>query len=464
MLAFIPTLSTLLVTCTVAILSGAQPAFAQETPPVVEEKKDSIDDAFWAITPPEAFVEAAKQNKLSILIFLNPGEDTSDRMLNEALSDPVILKWLKTHSIAVKQLAGVHPGWIKRKGIRNFPTISIRTANRQIVDILHGYRTTGEWLVLLENAKRTASANTKPEGDAAEDPYSWLAYGSFLFGSAGDPDEIGNAFLWCLDHATEKDPEFLEKHLNFILRKLVQVAKITPNVKQGIYLRRNALHNKVITGESTAFEAYALSLFGMYLRDMDDAIRAFNQIKPDSKHKAQIKSILMWNNLERMVAFRRYADILEHLPDPQHAMERRMAAIVAIETGKDAQQTSDLPRPPGAQGAGTEEGSDKAPKIQPETPLPGVLHTRSDMIVDASLLYECLLAIGKLEQAHNLMVKVTDFEPTGRCYAVFVERSNRLQLMELSHSVADRGAERVPEDEIWRIRNQVIRGTRGVKK
>ncbi|MDF1838884.1 MAG: hypothetical protein P1V35_13520, partial [Planctomycetota bacterium] len=210
--------------------------------------------ALWDLTPKEAFLEAAKQNKLSVLIFLNPGEAGSDQMLKDTLKDEAVLKWLGENSIAITEIAGSDSGWIKRKGIRKFPTVSIRTSNRRIIDIIHGQHSTEEWLTLFDTAKRSSNATTRPEGKAAEDPYSWLAYGSYLFGASGDPNEIGNAFLWCLDNTVKKDTEFYEKHLDFILRKLVQVAKLAPNVKQGIYTRRDALHRNVVAGKATNFE------------------------------------------------------------------------------------------------------------------------------------------------------------------------------------------------------------------
>ncbi|MFT4648467.1 MAG: hypothetical protein ACI9X4_001692 [Glaciecola sp.] len=472
MRAFIPTLFVLLAACTLALPASAlaenNTASQEETPavePPVEPKKPDSTEAFWSLTPQQAFLEAAKQNKLSILIFLNPGEVDSDRVSNEALKDKAVLKWLKENSIAIKEVVGQDSGWIQRKGISLFPTVSIRTSNRRIIDIVHGYRSPKEWLALLDTAKRSANATTKPDGEAATDPYSWMAYGSYLFGNAGNPDEIGNAFFWCLDYAFENDPEFIEKHLAFLLRKLVQVARLTPNIKQGIRIRRDALHGKVTSGEASFFEAYALSQFGIYMRDMDDPIRAFNKIEADTEHKYALKSILMWNNLERMVAYRRYADILTHMPNPLQAMEARIAAIVALEKGVEPEAVSealDIPRPPGAKTSAATEGDAKAPKVIPEAPLPGVRQTRRAMIIDASLLFECLVAIDKIDEAKVLMVKVTDFEPTGKTYSFFIERASRLKNKELIQEIADRGIERVPEDQIWIINNQVIRGTRGV--
>ncbi|MDF1838883.1 MAG: hypothetical protein P1V35_13515, partial [Planctomycetota bacterium] len=208
---------------------------------------------------------------------------------------------------------------------------------------------------------------------------------------------------------------------------------------------------------------YALSRFGIFLRDMDDPMRAFNQLKADTKHKATLKTILLWNNLERMVAYRRYDDILRHLPDPKSAIEARMAAIVIKEKGLEMELQSDLPRPPGATKPAPTEADSEIPKIQPERQLPGVKQARIPMVLDSALLYECLLATGKEDKAHELMVMVTDFEPTGNTYAMFIERTNRLGKIKIRTALAERGSERVPEDEIWRITNMVIRGTRGGK-
>ncbi len=458
-------LPTLLILGALALLTPAQaiPALSlQEEKPKAEDKQEDLaKDAFWNLTPEEAFVEAAKQNKISILFFLRPDEATSERMLNTVLTDETLQRWLKDNAIAIKQVFGENDAWIKRKGINRFPAVSIRTANRRILDVIHGFRSAEEWVTLFETAKKAANTNSKPEGDAAEDPYSWLAYGSYLFGSAGDPDEVGQAFLWCLDHASEKDPEFFRKHLNFLLRKLVQIAKIAPNVDQGLHLRRDALHNKVVAGKASPFEAYALSRFGVFLRDMDNATRAFNKIVPDTEHKKTLKSVLLWSNLERMVAYRRYHDLLEHIPNPLPIFKARMAAVVALEKGIKIKQEPDIPRPPGA----TEEPSkDEEPKIKPEAPLPGIVQTRPAMIQDAAFFYECLIALERMDDAEALMILITDFDPTGRTYARFIERTNRLRKMDISNAVAERGYERVPEDQIWRIRNMVIRGTRGVNR
>ncbi|MCP5023275.1 MAG: hypothetical protein GY930_16085 [bacterium] len=459
------TLTSLLILGPLAGMAPAQASsgnpFQEEKPKVEQKKEDLSKQAFKSMTPEEAFVEAAKRNKISILVFVRPGQSASDQMIEGSLKNETLLTWLKDNSIAVKQVFGENDEWIKRKGIRSFPAISVRTANRRILDVIHGYKTAEELLVLFDTCIRTARTNSRPEGEAAEDPYSWLAYGSYLFGSAGDPDEIGSALLWCLDHAHDKDPAFLERHLDFLLRKLAQVAKISPNVEQGLHQRRDALHNKVVSGDASNLEAYALSRFGLFLRDMDDAIRAFNQITPDTKHKQTLKSVLMWSNLERMVAYRRYPDLLEHLPDPLPVFKSRLAAIVAIEKGDAVEQKSDLPRPPGA---GDQDSKTKEAKVKPEVPLPGIAQTRNAMVQDAAFFYECLAATGRLKDAEALMILVTDFECSGRCYARFIERANRLKTMELANAIAQRGKERVPEDQIWRIDNMVIRGSRGVRR
>ncbi|MCA9001914.1 MAG: hypothetical protein KDB61_08325, partial [Planctomycetes bacterium] len=214
------------------------------------------------------------------------------------------------------------------------------------------------------------------------------------------------------------------------------------------------------SGECSLFDAHALFQFGVYLRDLDDPIRAYKEIKVDNEHKRTLKTILLWGSLERMVAYREYKDVLGFLPDPTTALAARIEAIKAREKGAEILVSDDLPSPSDLK----EEEEEEAPKVQPEPPLPGIHQTRARLIIDAANMYECLLALEKPKEAKALMEMVTDFESTGESYAMFIEHANRLRLLDLAQSLADRGCALVPEDQIPIIQSMLLRGRHHLPK
>ncbi|HPF15365.1 MAG: hypothetical protein H6830_03815 [Planctomycetes bacterium] len=460
----------LLLTLPLGPMALSQTPEPTPTPPApeIEAPKTEPDGPFRSIPLREAYDEAAKTKKLSVVVYLQPNDEASEEFLADMLADKALCEWLRVETVAIQQWADRDREELQRRGITKFPGVEMRAADMRVLDSIEGRVPAAELLTLLKAAKRSESANEKPTGVAAEDPYSWMAYGNNLQGRGGDPVEVADAYFWCLDHGNRADPEFLAQNLDFLLRRLIFLKKFQTEIETNLRMRRDAVHRQVVAGKAKDFDAYMLVRMDQYLRDIDDPVRAFRNLKSEDPRKQSLRQVILWNDLESLVAFRHYPDVLDCVPDPKAAMAARIVAIEASKKGlAPAPSSQDMPRPPGVGPAKELAGNtdpakseDGIPKVAPERPIPGVRLVPDAMSLDGAFLYECLLAEKRLDDAKALMEMVTDYVPTGKAYSYFVERANRLEKYDVAIDVAKRGFERVPEGDVARIQATLKRGMR----
>ena len=454
------------------------PPAEKETPkPTAQNKekgqKGSQDDAktpaIRDLKPEQAWELAASEQKMSIVFCLSKEKD-SVRFERETLADPKVQAWLRRHTIStrVRQANVGEKTWLDRFGINSFPTAILRAPDARMLDTMMGFQGPDEFLRLLENMQRAISVTEKPTGEAAKDPYTWLAYGNYLAGRGIRPEESAEALFWCYDEGPKYDKEFLPNNLDFLLRRMTHLSHFSEEVKEGVRARRDALHNRVLSLEATEFDAHVLSRFGLWMRDQDDPMRAFRRLPKDNPKAQVLREALLWNNLERLVAYRHYDEILACIAKPQEAIASRFLAI-EIQSKRDqpVQVDSDMPRPPGvadetpeSKESKTERPEDRWPKTAPARPIPGVSMDPEDACYDAALLFESLLSMGRGTEAQALMEMATDYQPNSTVYGFFIQKACRVEAYTLAEEIANRGYERVPEREIPRVQGMLRRGKR----
>ncbi|MEZ6004187.1 MAG: hypothetical protein R3F33_08360 [Planctomycetota bacterium] len=434
-------------------IQNPDPAPAPPPAPEVrgDADKDALPNPFLALTPEQALVEAAKTKRLTVMVFVHPSEKPSQLFEAAAMKDRATLQWLKDNAIAIHESAEDPNGWIQKHGIRDLPSVDVRSSDGRMLERIIGNVTPAELLNRLQGAQRAQNTTEEPTGSAAEDPLSWLAYAHNLMARGATADEAAKAFFWCLDNGEAKMPGFLEANLSTILQRLIRLKRFSKEVETTLRLHRDRLHDRVTSGEGTVFDSHALALYGQYMRDLDDPTRACRQLKPTTAQAKLNRQVLLWNVLEYAIAYRSYDLALEVFPDPNTEIARRLVALEIARKGS-AQGTTSMPRPPGVEPEeDAETDGPKLPKVPPAIPLPGVRTDADGIAYDAALLFEVLVTQGRGTQANALMVMVTDYVPTADVYGYFIERAHRVQALELAQTIADRGTERVPEADVAKI-------------
>lgn len=435
------------------------------------KKKEEKAQPFRDLTPDQALDLAALERKMSIIFCLGPQKE-SERFEAETLSNAKVQSWLATHTVSTRLRQGNvgEKTWLDRYGINQFPTAILRAPDMRMLDTMVGFQGPDEFLLLLDNMQKAISVTEKPTGKAAQDPYSWLAYGNYMAGRGMHPEETAEALFWCYDEGPKHDPEFLPKNLDFLLRRLTHVSYYSEDVKNGVRARRDALHNRVVAAKATDFDAHMLARFGLWMRDQDDPMRAFRKMPRESAKAKALREVLLWNILERLVAYRHYEDILACIPDPKKAIAARFLSIeVKAQKDQPIQVDADMPRPPGVtqEPEAQEEDQDDPkrlwPKVAPERPMPGVSLDREDACYDASLLYECLLSMGRAQDGLDLMEMATEYMPTSTVYGFFIQRACRIERYDIAEGVAERAYTRVPVEDVPRVQAMLRRGKRSTK-
>ena len=447
------------------------------------EEKPAVKEApvFRDLLPTEALAVARTEKKMSVIICLSLNEAPSKKFDSVTLADPKVRDWIAKNAVAIRLLseAGT-PGsdYVIRKAIKGLPVMELRAPSGQALETAIGHQGPQEFLRLLVNMNKAITTTSKPTGELANDPYSWLAYANYSAGRGMQPEVTAEALLWCWDHADKHDPEFIAKNHEFILRRLTHVMNFSEAVEAEVRARRSRIEKLVRSAQASEFQAYLFSRMGIWMNDQDAAISTFLTLKPsqapdaDNSHLLALREVLLWNNLERLVAFRHYKAVLEACPDPQKAIGARIvASALALKKDIVVQADPDMPRPPGVTPVGNTEKSRHGeeagqarsatlPKVSPARSIPGVDLSPENISFDAALLYESLLATGAEAQAKALMEMVTAHYPTGQTIGDFIERSCRLEKWFIAEEVALHGFEIVPEKDIEVIQRKLRRNLR----
>ncbi|MEZ6021157.1 MAG: hypothetical protein R3F17_13995 [Planctomycetota bacterium] len=290
-----------------------------------------MPNPFLALTPEQALVETAKTKRLTVMSVRAPVRKTLAALRSGAMKDRATLQWLKDNAIAIHESAEDPNGWIQKHGIRDLPSVDVRSSDGRMLERIIGNVTPAELLNRLQGAQRAQNTTEEPTGSAAEDPLSWLAYAHNLMARGATADEAAKAFFWCLDNGEAKMPGFLEANLSTILQRLIRLKRFSKEVETTLRLHRDRLHDRVTSGEGTVFDSHALALYGQYMRDLDDPTRACRQLKPTTAQAKLNRQVLLWNVLEYAIAYRSYDLALEVFPDTEIA--RRLVALEIARKG-----------------------------------------------------------------------------------------------------------------------------------
>jgi thioredoxin family protein len=367
------------------------------------------DEPFLDLTVPASLARAEKEGRVVVAFFHDPELADSRRMLSLTFGDANVQAWLNKHAVAV-QVPSSDKTPVSRFGVKDFPMTLILRPDARVVHRIPGYVDAGDILIDLETALIGLGEVKKPEGETEESPIAWMAWGNWLFANAPErADECAEAYFHSLDKGESQMPGFRRRHIDFLLERLSYLKARSQDALDGIFHRRQDLRTDIESGRGTAETAWEYTRFNYWLRDQDETIDLFKLLgQLDTPEHDACRRAILKVELARIVDYRLYDDVLALIPDPLAHIDRRLRDYAtALKEGK-ADTTK-----------------------------------RALVIDDAAALYECLLHKGRGADAMELLERVTGEVPTGRAFFAFLERTNRLELYDLSRTIVAKGLKAV---------------------
>lgn len=410
-------MSTSASTSPVAVLAlvlgaAAAPGAAQDPPPL----------PFLDLSVQDAAARAEREQRLVVLYFHKPVEASCRRMLSQTWPDEHVRKWVEENAVAVR-IGDDDLRAIGRFNVGNWPMTLFCQSDLKVIHRMGGFLEPADFLVEANTAILGTGQVEKPEGEAAQNPMAWLAWGNWLFANAPDRTaDILEAYLWCLDEGEEHQPGFRERHFEFLCERIAFLKAHTSQAVDALTSRRNAKRSELLAGVGGPRDALELVRFNFWLRDELDNLAVFDDLAAHEgeQHRALSAEILRLD-LQRIVAWRRYDEVLRLVPDPLTVVASRFREL--------------------------EEHSEGTLPVQ----------ERARVVDDAVDYYETLLAKGRGADARKMLELVAGKVPTGRVYCSFMERSSRLELYELSVKTAEMGLAAVSGKGRGLIESQLLR-------
>ena len=402
-----------LYTIPLAALAGlATPALAADAP-------------FVDLSLQDATARAQKEKRLLVLFFDSEASPDARRMLDRVWSDPSVLAWLKENAIAL-QVPDTDTKMKQRYGISWYPqTFLINPDGMHVLHKIEGHATATELVIGLSASVLGSGQQPRPEGDDAEKPLAWMAFGNYLFtNEPGRNIECLDAYLWCLDKGEEYIDGFRGYYLEFLLQRIAYLRGYTSKATEALLTRRDRGRAAIIAGLSTEEEIQEYMRFCFWLRDEVDALDAVAEMRDLGEDQQVASRILLRAELNRAVARQLYGDILRLDPNPLQIIDARL---------KTLHETPAKER--------TKSG--------------GFFDDRLAIITDASCYFEALLASSRAGDAFEVLDRVVKDAPTGVTFRAFMERTNRLRVYALTERLAKQGLELVGDRGKKHIQSQL---------
>lgn len=361
----------------------------------------AADEPFVDLSLQDASARAEKSDRLLVVYFHRDDEPECRRMVEQTFADEKVRQWIDEYAIAV-QFGDQDTTAIRRFNVRHYPLTMVMRPNFSLLHRARSFQGPADFLVAADLALLATRVATKPEGDDLNNPSAWLAWANWLFANHPDKSEdCLEAYLWCLDGDEKHEPGFRDKHFEFICQRVALLKTYTPQAGIELAMRRNDLVDLMMAGthgERTVWEVWR---YNFWVRDDIANLQIFDALKDQGPKQREARLALMRFTLDLVVAHERYEDVLALVPDSLAEIDARLTDLAREE-------------------------------------VPSIV-VRADIVSDAVCFYECLLHDGRGADAKQLLERVTDAVKTGRAYAAFIERSNRLAFYQLSLQTADKG-------------------------
>jgi len=394
---------------------------------------------------------AREDERFALVVWAQRDRDDPAAPLAGILDDAEVRRWITERGVLSYVDVRQNNDAAARNGVRTIeiPCLDIVRADGLRVDRLRRGATATDFLATVIGYSSVEPVE-RPEGEAAREPFRWLAWGNQRF-NAIDADagpDATEAYRWLLTSAEAYRPGFRARFLEFLINRLNQNRPRHDGAAQTLVHELNSLRSLIVSGDATRRDVYEYTRFAHWLRQEADLATLFVELGEDAGEgrapgRARARLWLLDAAAPMLARAREHAAIGDLLgDDPGSYFRRRIAALPA-----DATDAPDA----GADGADAEpEAPAPAPDPGPDPDFAPLEHaipdSASEIHEDAGWVYYALLDAGRGADAAAVLRDVARALPGVGVYAACANRAVELGALDEAERVIAEGRADVGED------------------
>lgn len=408
-------LSQVLAAAFVAATAGLPARAAQAPAPEDPAAQGARVVEFQALTLADALSRAENERKLLLVFWTSVSMPDSARMRATTFQDAYLADWVARNAVAVEVDGPGNQVAAAAYRIKAYPCVDLFDPVLGLgVERLEGYSSADDLLGSFSGALVGGGTAPKPEGAALEDPYAWLAYANSLWrGGVETASESARAYGWVLRHADTYRPGFRVRYFEFLLRRIAYLKANTRDALNVLEAERAVVESQIVDRAVAARSVYELVRLDWWLRRQHQTRATYQALANRGEAAEFARQLLFRHVIDDLGRYQLFADILGGLGETSGAAYLR---------ARSASIDANLARQ--AQGERLKEED---------------LDNRSDAVLAATWIYEALLAAGQGKDANDVVDVIAELAPTGRSFALLVERALRQGLPDVALRVGLRG-------------------------
>ena len=396
---------------------AAQGPMPQEPAPQEQERGTPVSQGveFQALSLADALSRAENERKLLVVFWTSVSMPDCARMRATTFQDTLLADWVARNAVAVEVDGPGDPAAAAAYRIRSYPCVDLYDPVLGLgVERLEGYSSADDLLGSFSGALLGGGAAPKPEGAALEDPYAWLAYANSMWRrGAEDAHEAARAYGWVLRNAEAYRPGFRARYFEFLLRRIAFLKPTSREALLVLQTERGSVESQVAGDAVNARAVYELVRLDWWLRQESKTRETYQMLARRGESDGLARQLLFRHVINDLGRYQLFDEILSGLGESSGAayLSARIATI----------------------------DQNVARQAQGERLLDEELDNRGDAVLAATWIYEALLTAGRGKDAKELVEAIAELAPTGRAFALLVERALRQGLPQVALEVGKRG-------------------------
>jgi len=364
----------------------------------------------------------------------------SEGPLASVLGDEEVARWIDENAVASRVDIRANKDAANREGVRliELPCLDlIREDGLRVARIRRGSTPT-DFLAAVIGYSSDERVE-RPTGEAAKEPFRWLAWGNQRFSSIdaeAGPDAT-DAYRWLLTSADAYRPGFRARFLEFLINRLNLNRSRHSGAQDTLARELDGLRRLMLDGRASRRDVYEYTRFAYWLRQEHRTAELFVELCEDAGEvraagRARVRLWLLDAAAPHLARAKEHAALDAVLgDDPADYFRRRIAA---------------LPADDGAVGPAAPAGVEAAPEDPDFSPLPHVIPDDPSAVwEDAGWVYYALLDADRAEDAEALARDVAGALPGVGAWAEFANRAMELGRFDEAARVIAAGREALGE-------------------
>jgi len=386
-----------------------------QDPVIVPDQEPSPIDGLKAFSDlgfEEALVEAKKTGKIVMADFFADWCTFCKKLDQTTWRHHDVMEWIEANAIAIKINGEVHFSTKQRYDVHKFPTIVFIRADGSKIDMHVGYLPALDFMDManktlfgkstIELAKEAADA--QPNDPMVRKVYADKLAQRFRYQLAL------TEYLWCLDQGVAHNAAFESYRESFLLWDIARFGQKHPPALEALKERARKTEEELLAGQGTVALAHHFAVVNEACGMGADTYRVWSSIQESAELDNALADEMFDAVFKVLIAERRYDAIAAGVGDVFKRIDERVQRYWM-----------------NSQSMG--EGVDEE--------LAAIL--REQVVKDGARYYEAMLGSGQPDVAEKIVVKLLQFQDSGRTYAALIASAARAESFDTARALGARG-------------------------